>query len=89
MFKDEKLTSVFLRSQTSQESTRKDKKWTVGLLIRCLPSLPATEHNPCVNLISGRVVSFGLRQFNNPRVKIKRGRVFSFGRIHSTTHVQR
>ena len=49
----------------------KDKKWTVGLLTRDLPSLPATEQNLCVKIKSGRVFSFGRRQVSNPCVKIK------------------
>ena len=51
--KDKKWTCVFLRSQTSQQSMCKDNKWTVGLLTRGLPSLSATEQNPCVKAKSG------------------------------------
>ena len=42
-----------------------------GLLIRGLPSLSATETNPCVKINSGRVFPFGRRQANNPCVKLK------------------
>ena len=74
MCKDKKRTCVFLRSHTSQQPMCKDKKWAVGLLTRCLPSLSATEQNPCVKMKSGRAFSFGRRQVNNPCVKIKIGR---------------
>ena len=43
MRKDKTWTCVFLRLQTSQQSMFKNTKWTVGLLIRGLPSLSATE----------------------------------------------